>query len=140
MKEAVIYYNSHSGTTKLYAFEIKKYIENKGIDVKVFSIEAYSIEQIRNADYVLLGCWTSGLFFILQHPEKIWKQFAAKLPSNLPSKIALFTTYKILTGSMFKNMRKELKCIHDHAVVEFKSRNGMLSVNNKKVLDGFVAS
>ena len=114
MKTAVIFYHSKTGTTKKYAEEIGKYLKSKGLNTQITSIQAYSEDMLNNVDYVLFGCWTNGLMVILQHPEKIWVDFAAKLPSMPEVKVALFTTYKILTGSMFRNMYNLLQLITGH--------------------------
>ena len=138
MSKAVIIYHSKTGTTKKYADEIGKYLETKAIEVKISSVQAYNEEILENADYVLFGCWTSGLMIILQHPEDIWINFAAKLPSVPDAKLALFTTYKILTGSMFKNMHKHLQGKFANPSVALKSRNGMLSEKDKNTLKTFI--
>jgi hypothetical protein len=75
---------------------------------------------------------------LLQHPEKIWVDFAAKLPSMPEVKVALFTTYKILTGSMFRNMYKQLTGKFAPPSLELKSRNGSLSEKDKQSLDNFI--
>jgi flavodoxin len=139
MKTAVIIYNSKTGTTKKYAEEISRYLQSKGLDTQVTSIQAYSEDMLNNVDYVLFGCWTNGLMVILQHPEKIWVDFAAKPPSMPDVKVALFTTYKILTGSMFRNMYKHLKGKFATPSLELKSRNGLLSENDKLALKNFIS-
>jgi flavodoxin len=139
MKTAVIVYNSKTGTTKKYAEEIASYLESKGISIKIFSIQAFQENLLNNADYVFLGCWTSGLMFILQHPEKEWADFASKLPSMPDVKVALFTTYKILTGSMFRKMYKQLKGKFTTPSLELKSRNGSLSEEDKQALDSLIS-
>ena len=140
MEKAVILYNSKTGITAKYAREIGKYLEAKGVDVQISTIQGYKYNQeiLDNADYVLLGCWTSGLMVILQHPETVWKEFAAKLPDMKNAKLALFTTYKILTGSMFRNMYKELNGKFAESSLELKSRNGMLSEEDEKAIDAFI--
>ena len=139
MKTAVIVYHSKTGTTKKYAEEISKYLKSKGLDTQVTSIQAYSEDMLNNVDYVLFGCWTSGLMVILQHPEKIWGDFAAKLPSIPDVKVALFTTYKILTGSMFRNMYKQLKGKFATPSLELESRNGSLSEEDKQAIENFIS-
>ena len=138
MKKAAIIVNSKTGITTQYAEEISNYLMSKGLDTQVTSIQAYSEDMLNNVDYVLFGCWTNGLMVILQHPEKKWGDFAAKLPSMPGVKIALFTTYKILTGSMFKNMYKQLKGKFPAPFLELKSRNGFLSAADKERLDSIV--
>lgn len=138
MKKAVILYNSRTGTTKKYAEEIGKYLETKEINAQVSSTQQYRPESLDQADYVLLGCWTSGLFIILQHPNDVWNNFAAQLPSMPEAKLALFTTYKLLTGSMFKNMYKQLNGRFASPALELKSKDGLLSEEDKAALDQFV--
>jgi flavodoxin len=140
MKKAVIIYNSKTGTTKKYAEEIGVYLKTKEMDVIVSSIDEYKEEMLNGTDYLLLGCWTSGLMLFMQHPEKVWIEFASKLPNNIKSKTALFTTYKMLTGSMFKKMRKYLNGHITSGLTELKSRNGKLSESDKIVLDKFLSN
>ena len=139
MKTAVIIYHSKTGTTKKCAEEISKYLKSKGLDTQVTSTQAYSEDMLNNVDYVLFGCWTNGLMVILQHPDREWKDFAAKLPGMPDVKVVLFTTYKILTGSMFKNMYKQLKGKFAAPSLELKSRNGSLSENDKQALDNLIS-
>ena len=138
MKKAVVLVNSKTGTTRQYAEEISKYLQAKGLDTQVTAIQAYSEDMLNNVDYVLFGCWTNGLMVILQHPDNVWVDFAAKLPSMPGVKVGLFTTYKILTGSMFKNMYKQLKGKFAAPSLELKSRNGFLSAADKEKLDSII--
>jgi flavodoxin len=138
MKTAVIIYHSKTGTTKQYAEEIASYLESKGISIRTTSIQTYQDDLLNNADYVFFGCWTNGLMVMLQHPDRDWKDFAAKLPSMPSAKIALFTTYKILTGSMFRNMYQQVKDRFSKPLLELKSRNGLLSEADKLALDAFI--
>ena len=100
-------------------------------------IQQYNDAILNDIDYLLLGCWTNGLFFFFQHPDKAWKDFAASLPNPIKPKTALFTTYKLLTGSMFKNMSRHLNGRANASFTELKSRNGALSEKDKKILNHF---
>ena len=139
MKKAAIIYNSRTGTTKKYAEQIGDYLNNKGVETSVLPIKQYNDVYLDDIDYLLLGCWTSGLMFFLQHPDKAWKDFAVKLPKPLKPKTALFTTYKLLTGTMFKNMSRQLNGSAKAPLTELKSRNGTLSENDKSTLDNFIS-
>jgi len=138
MKKAVIIYHSKTGITKKYAEEIGTYLKTKDLATDIVSIQEYGDDSIKNADFLFLGCWTSGLMVFLQHPDKKWKEFTLKLPKEIKSKTALFTTYKLLTGSMFKNMRKQLGSKIDSCSTEIKSRKGLLSESDKVVLNSFI--
>ena len=75
---------------------------------------------------------------IFQHPDNVWNDFAKKLVVPGKSQIALFATYKISAGSMFKKMRKQLNGMESDNVPKFKSRDGNLSENDKVVLNKFI--
>lgn len=138
MEKAVVLYNSQTGTTGNYAREIGKYLEEKEVGVQVSSIEDYQQEILAEADYVFLGSWTKGMMVLFQHPDAVWKEFVNGLPNMPGAKISLFTTYKILTGSMFKNMAKELQDKFTAPALELKSRDGTLSRQDKQALDQFL--
>ena len=131
MKQAIVIYHSRTGTTKKYAEEIGKYLESKSVNTKVLSIAEFQPGMTENMDYVLLGCWTNGLFFILQHPDKAWKDFASKLQAAPEAKLALFTTYKFVTGSMFRKMNVHLEDKFAYPLFNLQSRDGTLSIADK---------
>lgn len=137
-KTATIIYQSKRGTTQKFAAEIAFYLKSKGIETKVTSVAKFKAGDIENTDFIFFGCWTSGLLFILQHPEKEWVEFANKLPQNLLAKIGLFTTYKVRTGSIFSNIKKHLKSKTQEATLLLQSRNGELNDLNKNLVDKFI--
>ena len=138
MKKALVIYHSKTGTTKKYGEEIGEYLNSKGIDVQVTSTIMFREGMFESADYIFFGCWTSGLFITLQKPEKSWVDFAEKLPGKPDAKVALFTTYKILTGSMFRNMAKELRGKFSSPTLELKSRSELLTEKNLMDLGRFI--
>ncbi len=139
MNKAAIIYHSKTGTTMKYAQEIGEYLQSKGIEAEVASTVMFRPEMLAGADYIFFGCWTSGLFFVLQKPEQAWVKFAARLEGQPEAKVALFTTYKILTGSMFSNMAKHLKGKFAPPVLELKSRSSDLTPQNKQEIDAFIS-
>ena len=140
MKKASVIYQSKTGITKKFGEEISRYLSAKGIETQTISVSDYKNGIIEQSDYVLLGCWTAGFMLLFQHPDKIWKRFAQELPGLGGKKVALFTTYKIATGSMFKSMRKYLADKGTDLSVELKSKKGDLSIDNKAILDKFLAT
>ncbi len=127
MKKAIVIYHSKTGITKKMGEEISDFLKINNIQPEIFSINEFKNEKLKDADYVLIGCWTSGLMLFLQHPEKIWVNFARQLPDLSGKKTGLFTTYKLATGSMFRIMKKHLKTDPGDNPIEFKSRNGHLT-------------
>ncbi len=138
MKKALIIYNSRKGTTKKLGEEIGNFLHTKNINSKVIPIYDFKEKEMNEYEYVLLGCWTSGLFVIMQHPQKDWINFTKRLPNLKSKKVGLFTTYKLATGSMFKKMRMHLEEKTDKILLELKSRDGMISKFNTEKLAEFI--
>lgn len=138
MKKAIIIYQSMKGTTKQFSYEIADYLNSKKIDSKVASVESFQETDLSSYDYIFLGCWTKGLMFFAQHPDAQWLKFAKSLSLPANAKIAMFTTYKILTGSMFSRM---IKCIPENRrknVLQIKSRNSSIPANMLLIIDDFI--
>jgi flavodoxin len=140
MKNILVSYQSKHGTTKKYAEAIAVYINAKHLNSTAISIEDCKKKDIDKADAILLGCWTNGLMILFQHPDKPWVSFAKKLPSITDKRIGLFTTYKIATGSVFRKMTNALDGKIKTVEFEIKSRNGLLSVKDKQLIDIFIST
>lgn len=137
MKKALIIYLSRKGTTKYFAHNIAKYVQEKDIDVSVVSMHDSTPDIVSGFDYILLGCWTHGLFIVFQHPEKQWLEFMKKLPEMKDKKVGLFTTYKLSTGSMFRNMEKPIATKINKIELLIKSKGEEIDDNHKALLDKF---
>ena len=137
MATAAVVYRSASGTTRQLAEEIGEHLRTKGIDATVRSVGEADPAALASADLVLLGCWTSGLFIVAQHPDEPWLAFVRDLPPLARSRVGLFTTYKLVTGSMFPKMRAALDTRAPHVDLELKSRGGHLSDAGRQALDRF---
>lgn len=138
MKQALIVFHSRRGKTKKFAEKIGCYFNSLNVEANVIPIEKFRKDLLTSADYVLLGCWTNGTLLLNQKPEKKWVDFVKSIQFDKNQKVGLFTTYKILTGSMFRNMKKHLLSSSDKMIVEFKSKNGRLSDTDKQRLIEFL--
>jgi len=134
MKRALVIYHSKTGTTKKLATEIGGFCNQNGMESLIVSIADFKKEILKDIDYLFLGCWTHGLMILFQHPDKDWVKFADSLPELKGKKIALFTTYKLATGSMFSKMKKHIKCENNDYVLELKSRDGNLTKDHTTLL------
>jgi len=130
MKKAIIIHQSKKGTTKKLGEAISAFLSQNNIEAKAISVQDFRQEDLV-ADFVFLGCWTNGMFLMFQHPDKAWAKFAEQLPALDGKKVAMFTTYKVATGVMFKAMKKRIKYNSANPIPELKSRNGALSEQNK---------
>jgi flavodoxin len=139
MKASIIY-SSHSGTTKAFAEAIGQFLCEKNMETRVESVSDYDEGFLQSAGLVLIGCWTSGLMFFAQHPDGQWKRFARHMPSIAGKPIALFTTYKLATGSMFRKMEARLKGKADPAKFAIRSKSGQLTDENVKQLESLITN
>lgn len=139
MKATVVYY-SHKGKTARYGREISMHLWQLGVSVNFCSTADFKAEMLNDCDLLILGCWTSGWFVFNQYPHQAWVDFASTLPVKLPEHLVLFTTYKFRTGSMFKNMRRHLSLANVKEQAVLQSQVGLLSKDDKKILDDMVRS
>ena len=75
---------------------------------------------------------------MFSHTDNEWISFVKRLPTLNGIKTALFATYKIFPGGMFRKMKKYLKEKTDNLAFAFKSRDGYLSVSDKLDLNDFI--
>ena len=140
MKKALIIYHSKTGITKKLGDEIGKFCNQNDLQTNIVSIDEFSKDNLANTEYIFLGCWTHGLMILMQHPDVYWQKFADSLPSLRGKKIVLFTTYKLATGSMFKKMRKHIRCDSNDILLEIKSRKGNLPESDTFLLNNIFKS
>lgn len=140
MATAAVVYRSATGTTRRLAEEIGAHLASRGIATRVESVGECDPASLAGTDFVLLGCWTSGLFVIAQHPDEPWLAFVRELPTLDQAHVGLFTTYKLVTGSMFGRMRSALGATGSRVSLELKSRNGHLSDAGRVALDRYVGT
>ncbi len=137
---AFILYNSKHGTTKGYAESINHFLDENSVASKVATIDDFNAEEINNADVVFLGSWTSGLFFFGQHPDKKWKDFVSSLPDMKDKQVNLFTTYKLLTGSMFRKMQESLRGKVNSHQFTFKAKSKKLTQEDINKLNQIISA
>jgi flavodoxin len=135
---ALVVYRSHTGVTRKYGEEIAKHLLARGVQAKAVSVGDCDMASIGGVDFLFLGCWTSGMFVILQHPDGPWLSFVRDMPSVARPKVALFTTYQLRTGSQFPKMRAALKGKTPEPALELKSKNGSLSDDDRDALNTFI--
>jgi flavodoxin len=140
MSSAVVVYRSRTGTTRRLADELAAHLRARGLETRVGSVGEIEPASLAQADVVLLGCWTSGLLLVGQHPDAPWTDFARDVPNLADHKVALFATYKIRTGSMFRRMRAALRGIDGQRVPELESRNGRLGAGARRALDDLLGT
>ena len=136
MKKALIIVQNKNNTTKRFGEEIMEFLLNRGLAAELIPINSFEPKKLEGTDYLLLSGWRNGSIFSGTDSE--WVSFVNKLPTLNGIKTALFATYKIFPGAMFKKMKKYLKGKTDNLTFDFKSSDGYLSVSDKLDLNDFI--
>lgn len=139
MSTAAVVYRSRTGRTRAFAEEIAAFLASRGVDARAESVGDCDPASLASVDFLLLGCWTSGLFVIAQHPDQPWVDFVRDVPIMKAPRVGLFTTYKLVTGSMFGRMREELAGKTSPVRLELKSRDCHLHDADRRALEAFIA-
>lgn len=136
MKKALIIVQDKNNTTKRFGEEIAEFLLNRGLSAELIPINSFEPRKLQEADYLLLSGWRNGSIFSKSDNE--WISFVEKLPTLGGIKTALFDTYKIFPGGLFRKMKKYLRAKTDNLSFTFKSSDGSLSVSDKLDLNDFI--
>jgi flavodoxin len=136
MKKALIIVQNKDNITKKFGEEIADFLLNRGLAAELIPINNFEPKKLEGADYLLLSGWSNGILF--SRTDNEWVNFVKRLPTLNGIKTALFATYKIFPGSMFRSMKKYLREKTDNLSFTFKSSDGTLSVSDKLDLNDFI--
>jgi flavodoxin len=136
MKKALIVVQNKNNTTRKFGEEIAEFLLNRGLAAELIPINNFDPKNLEGADYLLLSGWRNGSMFSKSDSE--WISFVKRLPTLNGIKTALFDTYKIFPGGLFRKMKKYLKEKTDNLSFTFKSSDGSLSVSDKLDLNDFI--
>ena len=94
---------------------------------------------LAGVDLVLLGCWTSGLFVVAQHPDEPWLAFVRELPAWATARVgAVHHVQAARPASMFATDAEPRSRGRPRIDLELKSRNGHLSDADRLALDRLI--
>jgi len=136
MKKALIIVENKNNTTKKFGEEIAAFLLNRGLTAELIPINSFEPKKLEGADYLLLSGGRNGILFSRTDSE--WVNFVKRLPTLNGIKTALFATYKIFPGGIFRSMKKYLREKTDNLSFTLKSSDGTLSVSDKLDLNDFI--
>jgi flavodoxin len=136
MKKALIIVQNKDNTTRKFGQEIADFLLNRGLAAELIPINSFEPKKLEGADYLLLSGWSNGILF--SRTDNEWVNFVKRLPTLNGIKTALFATYKIFPGSMFRIMKRYLREKTDNLSFTLKSSDGTLSVSDKLDLNDFI--
>lgn len=136
MKKALIIVQNKNSATRRLGEEIAEFLLNRGLSAELVPINNFEPKKLEGADYLLLSGWRNG--FLFSRTDSEWISFVKNLPTLNGIKTALFATYKVFPGAMFRSMKKYLREKTDNLSYTFKSSDGSLSVSDKLELNDFI--
>lgn len=93
---AVVIYESLTGNTARAAELIAAGFTSRGVSTTACPTTAIDYQALADADLVVVGSWTDGLFFVGQRPARAGR--LAQLPFITGKTCAVYCTYAIDTG------------------------------------------
>lgn len=104
---AIVIYESLTGNTEKAATCITAELAASGIEAVACSTKAIDYQSLADADLVILGSWTDGLFLFGQRPASEGR--LSQLPFMNGKRGAVFCTYAIETGRTLQKMEDILR-------------------------------
>ena len=99
---AVVIYESLTGNTARAAEMIGQNLVGAGVSATVFPTTAVDFQAVADADLVIVGSWTDGLFFFAQKPARAGR--LSLLPLLTGKKCAVFCTFAIDPGKTIQKL------------------------------------
>lgn len=93
---AIVIYESLTGNTREAGQLIAAELDATGIETALSPITAIDLQALSEADLVIVGSWTDGLFFFGQRPGRAGR--LASMPVIDGKKAAVYCTYAIDSG------------------------------------------
>lgn len=93
---AIVIYESLTGNTREAGHVIAEELTGSGIDCVASPITAIDLQALSDAELVIVGSWTDGLFFFGQRPGRMGR--LAQLPVIDGKRAAVYCTYAIDPG------------------------------------------
>lgn len=104
---AIVIHESLTGNTEKAAATITARLVAEGMDAVSCSTKAIDYQALADADLVILGSWTDGLFLFGQRPASAGR--LSQLPFMSGKRGAVFCTYAIETGRTLQKMEDILR-------------------------------
>lgn len=101
----IVIYESLTGNTKAAGLVIADELTKAGIETVACPITEVDLQALSDADLVVVGSWTDGVFFFGQRPGRAGR-LAAKLPRIDGKKAVVYCTYALDCGSTLDKLAR----------------------------------
>jgi len=101
----IVIYESMTGNTRAAGHLIADRLTEAGVETVACPITRVDLQALSEADLVVVGSWTDGLFFFGQRPGR-GGRIASKLPRIDGKKAVVYCTYAIDCGSTLDKLAR----------------------------------
>jgi flavorubredoxin len=99
---AIVIYESLTGTTRKLSHNIAEELEARGVSTTVCNIGSVDLQALSEADIVFVGTWTDGIIVTAQKPGRAGRIKA--MPTLRNKKVVGFVTYALHPGKVAEKM------------------------------------
>ena len=99
---AVVIYESLTGTTAKAARLIGDGLTARGLVTRVYAVDNIDLQALSDADLVIVGGWTDGIVFFGQKPGRPWR--LSGMPAIRGKKAVVFATYAVDPGKVLEKL------------------------------------
>ncbi len=124
---AVVIYESLTGNTRKAAGMIAAELQTAGHQARACAVDAVDHQALHDADIVIVGGWTDGLFFIAQRPGRAGR--LRKMPTLAGKRAVCFVTYALDPG---KTLEKLIAIVESRGA----SVEGGMTIRRDKLVEG----
>lgn len=103
--KALVIYESLTGNTRTASYHIAAQLAAEGVEAQVSPITEIDLQALSEADLVVVGSWTDGIFFFGQRPGRAGR-ITSKLPRIDGKKAVVFCTYALDCGSTLEKLER----------------------------------
>ena len=137
--KAMLIYESMTGNTKKAAEHIAEALQKRGVSVTAVSPTTnINYQALSNADLVIIGTWTDGLFVVGQRPAKAAR--LRLLPAMKSKQAAVFCTYALDPGRVLQKLTTIVESLGAEVIGGMSIRRSDLAAGALEFVDRLLAS
>ncbi len=131
--KAVVVYESLTGNTETAGHHIARDLSAAGIETVACPITAIDLQALSEADVVIVGSWTDGLFFFGQRPGRSGR--LTKMPVIDGKKAAVYCTFAVNSGKTLEKLSRIVRMRGGDVIGGFAIRRDDLQGGAEEFVD-----
>jgi len=135
---AIVIYESLTGNTRTAGMAIAGELEARGIRAVACPITAIDYQALSDADLVIVGTWTDGVFVVGQRPGRAGR--LRQLPAIGAKRCVVFCTYAINPGRTLDKMTAILEGRGAEVIGAMSIRRNDLHGGARELVDRLVSA